>query len=106
MATGIKGELVNVREAAEECGRNTETIRRWIWDGKLPAEKLGNQLFIRKGDLEAFRRRVNISKCEPASKLAFLQRAILLQDRIRARTGMGFDIAAMIKQSREKNSYE
>jgi excisionase family DNA binding protein len=44
------GEL-SVKEAARLCGRNPETVRRWIWEGKLPARKLGNQLFIRRADL-------------------------------------------------------
>lgn len=47
-------ELISVREAATQCGRNAETVRRWIWAGKLPAEKLGNQLFIRRQDLAAY----------------------------------------------------
>ena len=46
-----KEEHINVREAAKECGRNPETVRRWVWSGKLPAQKLGNQLFIKRGDL-------------------------------------------------------
>ncbi len=50
MASGTKDELISVREAARECGRNMETVRRWIWGGKLPAEKLGNQLFIKRSD--------------------------------------------------------
>jgi len=103
VSTRITEELIGVREAARECGRNMETVRRWIWAGKLPAEKLGNQLFIRRGDLNAFCRKLNISKREPVAKSDFLQRAILLQNRIRARTGTEFDIAALIKQSRERH---
>lgn len=102
MATRIKEELISVREAARECGRNMETVRRWIWAGKLPAEKLGNQLFIRRSDLTAFYRKLNISKREPVAKSDFLQRALVLQSRIRARTGTGFDITALIKESRER----
>jgi excisionase family DNA binding protein len=53
-------KLISIREAAKECGRNTETVRRWIWAGKLPAEKLGNQLFIKKGDLASYCRETAI----------------------------------------------
>ena len=49
-----KDERINVREAAKECGRNPETVRRWVWSGKLPAQKLGNQLFIRRSDLAGY----------------------------------------------------
>jgi excisionase family DNA binding protein len=45
--------LMTVREVARECKRTEETVRRWIWSGKLPATKLGNQLFVRREDLEA-----------------------------------------------------
>lgn len=103
MTTGIKEELVSIREAANECERNMETVRRWIWAGKLPAEKLGNQLFIKRGDLNIFRRKLNISKREAASNPEFLRRATLLQNKIRARTGTEFDIAALIGESRQKN---
>jgi hypothetical protein len=51
---GGTDDLVNIREAARQCGRNMETVRRWVWGGKLPAQKLGNQLFIRKRDLASF----------------------------------------------------
>ena len=102
MATRIEEELISVRDAAKECRRNMETVRRWIWAGKLPAEKLGNQLFIRRSDLTAFCRKININKREPVAESDFLQRALLLQSRIRDRTGAGFDIPTLIKESREK----
>lgn len=48
-------ELMSVREVARACGRSEETVRRWIWSGKLSAAKLGNQLFVKRGDVEAMR---------------------------------------------------
>jgi excisionase family DNA binding protein len=54
-------DVINVREAAQQCGRNAETVRRWIWDGKLPARKLGNQLFIKKKDLALFCREAAVA---------------------------------------------
>jgi excisionase family DNA binding protein len=44
-------KLLTVREVARACSRSEETVRRWIWSGKLPARKLGNQLFIEEGDV-------------------------------------------------------
>ena len=61
-------ELVSIKAAARQCARNPETIRRWIWSGKLPAEKLGNQLFIRKGDLESYCREAAVLEYRPGSK--------------------------------------
>ena len=58
MATNTPDELISVRQAAVECGRNPETVRRWIWSGRLPAEKLGNQLFVKRIALETYCREV------------------------------------------------
>lgn len=50
----MNGEgLLTVRDIARHLGRSEETVRRWIWSGKLPARKLGNQLFVDPADLEA-----------------------------------------------------
>ena len=44
---------MTVPEAARRTGRNPETIRRWIREGKLPARKVGTQHIIDEGDLDA-----------------------------------------------------
>jgi len=90
-------ELVTVREAARERGRNMETVRRWIWSGKLPAQKLGNQLFIKKSDWEIFLKGTNKQRDD---RFNFIERATALRERIRARTGTNFDISALIEESR------
>ena len=40
-------------EAARRTGRSPETIRRWIWSGRLPSEKVGNQHVIESETLDA-----------------------------------------------------
>ena len=37
---------ITVREAAQRAHRSEETIRRWIWSGRLPAHKHGNSYRI------------------------------------------------------------
>ena len=37
---------LTVREAAWRAGRSEETIRRWIWSGRLPAIKRGTSYRI------------------------------------------------------------
>jgi excisionase family DNA binding protein len=37
---------ITVREAAQRAHRSEETIRRWIWSGRLPAHKSGNSYRI------------------------------------------------------------
>ncbi len=104
MDTRVMEELVSVREAAKESGRNMETVRRWIWSGKLPAQKLGNQLFIRRSDLRAFLKRSDAKKHGSRDRLEFIERAEALQKRIRARTGTNFDISALTEESRRGHS--
>lgn len=43
--------MLTVPEAARMVGRNPETVRRWIREGKLPAHKIGTQHVIDEGDL-------------------------------------------------------
>jgi excisionase family DNA binding protein len=45
--------MLTVPEAAKRTGRNPETIRRWIREGKLRASKVGMQHVIEERDLEA-----------------------------------------------------
>ncbi|SRR5712692_3960876 len=37
---------VSVREAARIAHRSEETIRRWIWSGRLPAVKRGTRYYV------------------------------------------------------------
>jgi len=42
---------LTVPEAARRIGRNPETVRRWIREGRLPASKVGTQHLIEEHDL-------------------------------------------------------
>jgi excisionase family DNA binding protein len=46
--------MLTVPEVARLAGRNPETIRRWIREGKLPARKIGMQHVIEETDLDSF----------------------------------------------------
>ena len=45
-------EMLGVREAAELARRTPETIRRWIWSGRLSARRDGNRLFVARDAVE------------------------------------------------------
>lgn len=94
-------ELINIREAAKQCGRNPETVRRWIWSGKLRAEKLGNQLFIKRDDLASFCREVATAPYRAGARSDLVGRMRDLRERIRARAG-NFDVVADIEKMREE----
>jgi excisionase family DNA binding protein len=43
--------MLTVPEAARRTGRNPETVRRWIREGKLPSRKVGTQHLIDEENL-------------------------------------------------------
>ncbi len=45
--------MLTVPEAARRTGKNPETIRRWIREGRLRAHKVGTQHVIEESDLTA-----------------------------------------------------
>jgi excisionase family DNA binding protein len=44
--------VVTVPEAAKRVGKNPETIRRWIREGRLRSTKVGTQHLIHERDLD------------------------------------------------------
>ena len=64
--------MLTVPEAAKRAGRNPETIRRWIREGKLRARKVGTQHVLEEGDLElAIGTRVDQAALPPAWRVTF-----------------------------------
>lgn len=51
---------LTVPEAARRVGRNPETIRRWIREGKLQAAKVGTQHVIDEARLDDFMARDDV----------------------------------------------
>lgn len=92
-------DLITVREASRQCHRTTETVRRWIWEGKLRAQKLGNQLFVKRADLA----RLCPGERAPgkADRLAVLNEVRAVRDRIAYRIGGTIDILEALDRSRE-----
>lgn len=45
--------MLTVLQAAEQVGRDPETVRRWIRSGKLPSTKIGTQHFVDEMDIAA-----------------------------------------------------
>lgn len=44
-------EMLDVQEAARRARRTPETIRRWVWTGRVRAVKEGNKLFLAASDI-------------------------------------------------------
>ena len=49
--------LVTVKDAAAQLAVSSAAIRKWIYQGKLPAVRAGRVVRLRPADLEAFLRR-------------------------------------------------
>lgn len=45
--------MLDVHRVAAETHRSAETVRRWIWSGRLRAHKEGRKLVIARVDLDA-----------------------------------------------------
>lgn len=39
-------EMLDMREAARLARRTPETVRRWVWSGRIPAIRQGNRLLV------------------------------------------------------------
>lgn len=46
-------DMLDVRRAAALLGRHPETVRRWVWSGRLAASRQGNRLLMTRADVEA-----------------------------------------------------
>jgi excisionase family DNA binding protein len=102
-------ELLTVREVARRCHRSEETVRRWIWSGKLPARKLGNQLFVEGCALPLLADRRLISQEPPLERRydaeqmkKLFERMARLRRRLFKKYGY-FDVAAAVRESRDSH---
>jgi len=114
-------QSLSVRDAARISKRSEETVRRWIWSGKLRARKLGNQYFIDPADvgallgqdagsLEYLREPAAVYSPAPAKKEAdmyrkddarrWLTEVLALGDRVAAE-GARVDVVELIDEARE-----
>jgi len=45
-------QLLTLPEIAQTLGMNPSTVRLWVREGRLPAEKVGRKWMVRRADLE------------------------------------------------------
>jgi hypothetical protein len=45
-------EMLDVRETARLARRTPETVRRWVWAGRLNARRHGGKLLVARRDVE------------------------------------------------------
>ena len=111
-----QNDLLTVRQVARACNRSEETVRRWIWSGRLPSRKLGNQHFIDPADVAALKpgspmaaetavayrptKEAGIVNYDKDEALKWLRETVVLGKKISARDGPS-DVAELIRESRE-----
>jgi excisionase family DNA binding protein len=86
--------MIPVTEAARRLNRSIEQVRRYLREGKLRGQRIGNQWFV---DAESFETGPYSTRLRRAE--AF-KKARALQEALRAKYG-SFDIAAAIASTRE-----
>lgn len=90
-------DKLTLRDVANELGRSLEQVRRYVREGKLPAEKLGMQWFVDRRTLEAFKGGAGNPPSED-----ILTRARKLRDEIRNNDSV-VNVIELLDQSRESH---
>lgn len=88
-------ELIEVRRAAALVGRHPETIRRWVWSGRLAARRRGRQLLVARSEVEAI-----ADRGAPASSLAEWAEQVRAAHASTSVTGSGRSAAGLIIEDR------
>jgi excisionase family DNA binding protein len=86
---------ISVAEAAKRLKRSTEQVRRYLREGKLRGQRVGNQWFVEEASLEESRRR------EPLIPRELMREIDELREAIYRRNGIVFDAVEMVRESRE-----
>jgi excisionase family DNA binding protein len=89
-----------LKEVARQLGRSLEQVRRYVREGKLPAQKLGMQWFVERGALEAFK-----SANGRVVKEDVLARARALREKIRQRVGL-LNVVELLEESRRSRTFD
>jgi len=86
--------MITVAEAARRLNRSIEQVRRYLREGKLRGQRIGNQWFIEERTLE-------VPHGEPLIPAELVERIRRTREEIRRRVGHDFDVVEMIRESRE-----
>ena len=91
------GETLTLKEVARELCRSLEQVRRYVREGKLPAQKLGMQWFISRRALEAFQ-----GNGGRVTQADILTRIKALREQVKARIGL-LDVVEILEESRRRD---
>jgi excisionase family DNA binding protein len=96
----VDADFIDVRQAAALIGRHPETVRRWVWSGRIGARRRGNRLFVDRKDVESV---AGSPSPESSSLMAWAQRAKELRE-VGGGSGVGVSAADLVLDDRAARS--
>lgn len=97
---GVPEGMVTVAEAARILGRSIEQVRRYLREGKLPGQRIGQQWFIPAAALRSWQDGASLYQ----RRMELLRQVQELREQIFQRTGLFPTGAEMVRRSREERS--
>ena len=86
--------MITVAEAARRLNRSIEQVRRYLREGKLKGQRIGNQWFVEEAAVKA-------PEGDPLVPPELVERIRRRREAIRRRIGHDLDVVELIRQSRE-----
>ena len=107
----MNGEYLTISDVAELFQVNPQTVRRWIWKGKLPHIKVGGTVRVPKSGLDSMMTfksdRIKTSKSSQASRqtsvMSIITQLEAVRNQIRTHSGEVENSADVLAQLRESN---
>jgi excisionase family DNA binding protein len=93
--------MITVAEAAKRLNRSIEQVRRYLREGKLKGQRIGNQWFV---DEESMNHKQKSAKHRPLIPPEVMAKVDELRRQIAERNpGYIFDAVEMVRRSREED---
>ena len=92
--------MITVAEAAKRLGRSIEQVRRYLREGKLKGQRVGNQWFVDEESLKAKRAKKDFEPLVPPELMREIDET---REAIYRRNGIVFDVVAMLNEERESH---
>ena len=88
--------MITVAEAAKRMNRSIEQVRRYLREGKLKGQRIGNQWFVEESSLV-------VAPWRPLVPPELLEDIRRLRGLVREEAGHDFDVVAMLREERESH---
>jgi excisionase family DNA binding protein len=91
--------MITVAEAAKRLDRSIEQVRRYLREGKLKGQRIGNQWFVEEESIKE--KRPKKKEFEPLVPPELITEIDRTREEIYARNGIVFDVVELIREHRE-----